>query len=91
MSKVASDLESLIAFREHLLRFNRTLAEEFSSMRGHWQELGDVWTDAKYHEFGSALNDVAQGINRYLATTEGQEAYLLRQIEALRTYLDTHA
>lgn len=58
MSKVATDLESLIAFREHLIRFNRTLAEEFSSMRAHWQSLGDVWTDVKYHEFGAALEEV---------------------------------
>ncbi len=90
MSKVASDLESLIAFRSHLLQFNRTLAEEFSSMRSHWQSLGDVWTDAKYHEFGQALGEVARGIDRYLAATEGHEAHLLRLIETLKAYLDAH-
>jgi hypothetical protein len=90
MSKVASDLDSLITFREHLIRFNRTLAEEFSSMRGHWQGLGDVWNDAKYHEFGAALEEVARGIDRYLAATEGHEAHLLRLIESLRAFLDTH-
>jgi len=90
MSKVASDLESLIAFRSHLQQFNRTLAEEFSSMRSHWRSLGDVWTDAKYHEFGQALDEVSRGIERYLAMTEGHEAHLLRLIETLRAYLDTH-
>ena len=90
MSKVDSDLESLIAFREHLIRFNRTLAEEFSAMRGHWRGLGDVWTDAKYHEFGAALDEVARGLDRYLAATEGHEVHLLRLIETLRSYLDTH-
>ncbi len=89
MSKVASDLESLIEFRSHLIRFNRTLAEEFSAMRGHWQSLGDVWTDAKYHQFGAALEEVARGIDRYLAATEGHEAHLLRLIEIMRSYLDT--
>lgn len=89
MSKVASDLESLIAFRSHLMQFNRTLAEEFSSMRSHWQSLGDVWTDAKYHEFGQALEEVARGIDRYLAVTEGHETHLLRLIETLRSYLET--
>jgi hypothetical protein len=91
MSKVASDLDSLIVFREHLLRFNHTLAEEFASMHSHWQGLGDVWTDAKYQEFGQTLEEVEQGINRYLAATEGHEIYLLRQIETLRAYLDTRA
>lgn len=90
MSKVASDLESLIAFRSHLQQFNRTLGEEFSSMRSHWQSLGDVWTDAKYHEFGQALGEVSRGIDRYLTATEGHEAHLLRLIETLRAYLDTH-
>jgi hypothetical protein len=44
-NRVAADLESMIAFREHLIRFNRTLAEEFASMEAHWRSLGDVWTD----------------------------------------------
>ncbi len=90
MSKVASDLEALIAFRAHLIRFNHTLGEEFSGMRSRWQSLGDVWTDAKYHEFGQALDEVARGIDRYLAATEGHEAHLLRLIETLRAYLETH-
>ena len=90
MSKVATDLESLIAFREHLIRFNRTLAEEFSSMRAHWQSLGDVWTDVKYHEFGAALEEVAHGIERYLAATEGHEAHLRGLIKIMRQYLDRH-
>lgn len=90
MSKVATDLESLIAFREHLIRFNRMLAEEFSSMRAHWRSLGDVWTDVKYHEFGAALEEVARGIERYLAATEGHEAHLRGLIEIMRQYLDTH-
>jgi hypothetical protein len=86
--KVASDLEGLIAFREHLLHFNRTLAEEFSSIRSHWRSLGEAWNDEKYQEFGSALDDVSNGISRYLAATEGHEAHLLRLIEALRNFLD---
>jgi hypothetical protein len=90
MSKVASDLDSLIGFRDHLIRFNRTLGEEFAGMRGHWQGLGDAWTDAKYYEFGQALEEVARGIDRYLAATEGHEGHLLRLIEIMRSYLDTH-
>jgi hypothetical protein len=90
MSKVASDLESLIAFREHLIRFNRALGDEFSSMRTHWQGLGDAWTDAKYHEFGRALDEVSRGIDRYLAVTEDHETHLLRLIETLRAYLEAH-
>lgn len=89
-TQVQSDLESLIAFREHLIRFNRTLADEFSSMRSHWQALGEVWRDIKYQEFGQALEEAAQGVNRYLAATEGHEAHLLGLIERLRDYLEYH-
>jgi len=87
-SRVQSDLESLIAFREHLIRFNRTLAEELASMQAHWRGLGEVWTDIKYHEFGEALQEAAQGVHRYLAATEGHEAHLLGLIERLREYLE---
>ncbi len=88
MSRVDSDLESLTQFREHLIRFNRTLQEELSSMQAHWRSLGEVWTDAKYHEFGQALEEAVQSINRYLAATEGHEAHLLGLMERLREYLE---
>lgn len=84
-----ADLESLITFREHQIRFNRTLADEFSAMRSHWGGLGGVWTDAKYDEFGQALDEVSRGIDRYLAATDGHEAHLLRLIEAIKSFLDT--
>ncbi|MBC7228250.1 MAG: hypothetical protein H5T61_13645 [Thermoflexales bacterium] len=87
-SRADADLESMIAFREHLIRFNRLLAEEFASMQAHWRALGDVWIDAKYHEFGQALEEAANGVNRYLAATEGHEAHLLGLIERLREYLE---
>lgn len=83
-TRADADLESMIAFREHLLRFNRLLAEEFASMTAHWRALGDVWTDAKYYEFGQALEEAAQGVNRYLTATEGHEAHLRGLIERLR-------
>ncbi len=87
MSRVQNDLESLKEFRDHLIRFNRTLQEELSSMQAHWRNLGEVWTDAKYHEFGQALEEAVQSINRYLAATEGHEAHLLGLMERLRGYL----
>lgn len=87
-TRADADLESMIAFREHLLRFNRLLAEEFASMTAHWRSLGDVWTDAKYHEFGQALEEAAQGVNRYLTATEGHEAHLQGLIARLREYLE---
>jgi hypothetical protein len=87
-SNVGADVERMIAFRQHLIRFNQMLAEEFASMQAHWRELGDVWTDIKYHEFGQALEEAGQGIRRYLAATEGHEAHLLGLIERLRSYLE---
>lgn len=83
-----ADLEAMIAFREHLIRFNRTLAEEFASMQAHWRDLGDKWKDAKYYEFGQALEEAAQGVNRYLTATEDHEAHLLGLIERLREFLE---
>lgn len=89
MSRVTSDLEGLVAFRDHLRSFNRTLQDEFGGMKGHWQSLGDVWSDAKYEEFGEALDEVAKGIDRYLAVTDDHETHLLRLIETLAAYLET--
>ncbi len=89
MSRYAGDLESLVAFREHLLQFNRTLAEDFSTMRQRWAALGDVWTDEKYTEFGAALDDVAPGIERYLSATQGHEAHLYRLIQIIEDYSGT--
>ncbi len=88
MSRVDTDLESLISFREHLVRFNGTMDEEFHSMRSHWKALGDVWHDQKYEQFGAALDEAARGVDRYLAMTEDLDAYLLRLIEALRAYIE---
>jgi hypothetical protein len=88
MSQVSTDLESVINFRSHLIAFNRTLADEFSRMHTHWQSLGDVWTDVKYHKFGRALEEVERGIRQYLAVTPEHEAHLLGLIEALRAFLE---
>jgi hypothetical protein len=83
-----NDLESLIAFRNHLQRFNSTLIDEFARMREHWQSLGDVWTDAKYQEFGQALQEAANGIQHYLHSTANHEESLLRTIRILEAYLE---
>ena len=87
MSKMQNDLESLIAFRSHLQQFNRTLVDEFASMREHWQNLGDVWTDVKYQEFGQALQEAANGIQHYMQSTADHEESLLRTIRILEEYL----
>ncbi|MDW8071844.1 MAG: hypothetical protein RMK79_10280, partial [Anaerolineae bacterium] len=87
-TRVDADLEAMIAFREHLIRFNRTLAEEFASMQAHWRGLGDVWTDVKYHEFGQALEEAARDVNRYLAVTGDHEVHLQGLIERLREFLE---
>ena len=46
-------------------------------------------TDAKYDQFGQALDEVSRGVDRYLAATDGHEAHLLGLIEAIKSYLDT--
>ena len=89
MSKVSSDLESLVHFREHLRTFNQTLQNDFSGMRTHWQQLGDTWSDAKYMEYGEHLETISKGIDRYLAVTEEHESHLLRLIQTLEAYLET--
>jgi hypothetical protein len=88
MSKVASDLEGLMGFRDHLKEFNTTLKEEFSAMRAHWYALGDVWTDRKYDEFGELLDEVAKGVDHYIGRTDEFEDHLLRLIESLQSYLE---
>lgn len=78
------EIEALADFRAHLIRFNAELTESFATIRGHWRELGDVWRDDMYRRFGDALEEVTPGVDRYLAATEGHEAYLAALIERLR-------
>jgi hypothetical protein len=89
MSGVINDIDALAEFRAHLMRFNRDLAENFATMRGHWRELGDVWRDDMYRKFGEALDEVTPGITAYLSATEGHEAHLAALIDRLREYLET--
>jgi hypothetical protein len=89
MSGVINDIDALADFRAHLAQFNRDLAENFATIRGHWRELGDVWRDDMYRQFGEALDEVAPGLTAYLAATEGHEAHLAALIERLRDYLET--
>jgi hypothetical protein len=86
---VVNDVEALAEFRAHLMRFNRDLAENFATIRGHWRELGEVWRDDMYQAFGEALEEVTPGIAHYLAATQGHEAHLAALIEQLRGYLET--
>ncbi|MBC8555514.1 MAG: hypothetical protein H8D23_38360 [Candidatus Brocadiales bacterium] len=88
MSKVASDLESLIDFRNRLVHFNREIDQNFSNMLSAYRDVGKVWSDAKFNEFGKALEDAGRGVNHYLHATQSHEAHLLRLIETLRSYLD---
>src|SRR6516165_1905383 len=57
MSGVINDIDALAEFRAHLMQFNRDLAENFSTIRGHWRELGEVWRDDMYRRFGEALDE----------------------------------
>jgi hypothetical protein len=88
MAGVINDVDALTEFRAHLSQFNKELAEGFSTIRGHWRELGDVWRDDMYLQFGEALEEVSHGIEQYLTATEGHEAHLAALIEQLRGYLD---
>jgi hypothetical protein len=89
MSGVINDIDALTEFRAHLVQFNRDLAENFATIRGHWRELGEVWRDDMYRLFGEALDEVTPGIAMYLAATEGHEAHLAVLIERLHGYLET--
>ena len=89
MSGVINDVDALTEFRAHLMQFNRDLAENFATMRGHWRELGDVWRDDMYRLFGEALDEVTPGITLYLSATQEHEAHLAALIERLRGYLET--
>ena len=57
---VSTDLKAMIDFRNHLVRFNRTLDTEYRSMVGDWKRLGGVWRDQKYSEFGDELAEVGR-------------------------------
>src|SRR5215470_11804502 len=89
MSGVINDIDALAEFRAHLVQFNRDLAENFATIRGHWRELGEVWRDDMYRLFGEALDEVMPGITVYLSATEAHEAHLAALIDRLGSYLET--
>jgi hypothetical protein len=91
LAGVINDIEALTEFRMHLMQFNKDLAENFGTIRGHWRELGEVWRDDMYRLFGEALEEVTPGITQYLSATEGHEAHLAALIERLRGYFETGA
>ncbi len=86
---VSTNLQALIDFRNDLTAFNRELADRFAYIHARWRATGDAWQDGKYEEFGQTLEEVNEGIRRYLAATDDHEAHLLRLIETLRAFLDT--
>jgi hypothetical protein len=88
MAGVINDIEAMEDFRARLIQFNTGLAESFAAIRGHWRELGDVWRDEMYQQFGEALDEVTPGIELYLSATEGHEAHLSALIEQLHGYLE---
>ena len=89
MSRINTDVEKMQSFLDHLRRFDQLLDDEFRSMIGHWRDLGGAWTDVKYDQFGHDLEEVARGVERYLAAADGHEDHLTRLIERLGIYLDT--
>ncbi len=88
--KVSIDsLDDLIRFRDHLRSFNNKLGDDFGSIRSHWGDLGESWQDDRYTQFGQALGEITQGIERYLHSSDEYEQYLLTLIERLRVVLET--
>jgi len=89
LSGVINDIEALTEFRAHLMRFNKELAESFLMIRSHWTDLGEVWRDDMYRDFGEALAEVMPGIETYLSAAEDHQLHLAALIERLAAYLDT--
>jgi hypothetical protein len=77
-------IDELAQFRARLVKFNRSLAEDFAALERQWRDLHDVWHDDMYDRFGSAIGEVTPGIKRYLAATEKHEAYLRSLIARLK-------
>jgi hypothetical protein len=75
------DIGALEDFRSRLIKFNRGLADDFASMRGRLNELGKVWSDPMYESLAAALTEASRGIDKYIATTGGHEAYLRKTID----------
>ena len=89
MSEIRTNIEKMQSFLDHLRRFDQLLDDEFRSMIGHWRDLGGAWTDVKYDQFGHDLEEVARGVEHYLAATDGHENHLALLIERLILFLDT--
>ncbi len=87
-SSIAADVSSVIELRCHLVNFDRTIRDEFFSMREHWQSQSGVWRDAKYEEFGATLESAMKGVEQYLAGVEQYETHLLELADGLKRRLE---
>ena len=82
-------LDALIDFRNHLVQFNEELQDAYKYMHGHVEAIRDDWDDPQYDRFREAFDEVAEGIQRYLAVTDEHEDHLAELIERIRYVLET--
>lgn len=83
------DLDKLIAFYQHLKKFNGDLKDEFRGMRQHAQAVHEDWRDPQYDRFEKDFSDVAHGIEAYLKQSEDHERYLRDLIERVKGIVET--
>lgn len=86
---VIHDLERVIAYRQHLVRFNQELEDAFRSMNEHSREIRDTWDDEQYWRFIADFEEAMRGVQQYLSHREAHEGYLARLIERAKAVLET--
>lgn len=89
MSKILNDPAELKKFRAHLVKFNKTIDDEFKRMKQHHKSLREHWDDDMYKQFGKELDDATKGISAYLKSHEKYEQHLAKLIQKLEEVQQT--
>jgi uncharacterized protein YukE len=81
------DLEELQRFINTLQQFDDELADSVSKLSSHFDQLGDVWRDAKYQEFAAEWEEALLAISGYLDAAPDHVRFLQAKAAAVEEYL----
>lgn len=84
---VITNAEALAEFTRDLERFNRLLETELRRMEKRYAQIGTVWRDDQYRQFGVALDEVTRGIKRYLEITPSHVNHLKKLRRHVESFL----
>lgn len=87
-SGIHLDLAELERFINILQRFDEELADSVSNLSSHFDQLGEVWRDAKYQAFAAEWEEALIVISGYLDAAPDHVRFLQAKASAAAEYLN---